>query len=67
LEDIKALYPTDILADKAIYRLAELFEEKLEQPTKAKELYQLIITDYQDSLFATESRKRFRRLRGDNL
>jgi len=67
LEDIKALYPTDILADKAIYLLAELYEEKLNQPTKAKELYQLIITDYQDSLFATESRKRFRRLRGDNL
>lgn len=67
LEDIKALYPSDILADKAIYLLAELYMERLDQPTKAKDLYQLIITDYQDSLFATESRKRFRQLRGDNL
>ncbi len=67
LSDIKNLYPTDILADKAIYRLAELYENQLGDLDKAKELYQTIILDYQDSLYATESRKRFRKLRGDNL
>ncbi len=67
LEDIKAFYPTDILADRAIYYLAELYQFKLNNEQKAKELYQLIITDYQDSLYATESRKRFRTLRGDTL
>ncbi len=67
LVDIKTFFSQDILADKAIFHLAELNENQLNNSEKAKELYQLIITDYQDSLFATESRKRFRKLRGDNL
>lgn len=67
LKEIKDNYSSDILADKAIFKLAELNEQQLDNPDAARELYQLIITDYQDSLYATESRKRFRRLRGDNL
>jgi outer membrane protein assembly factor BamD (BamD/ComL family) len=47
--------------------LADLYENKLSQPTKALELYQKIITDFPGSLYVIEARKRFRLLRGDKL
>ncbi len=34
---------------------------------RASELYEMILTDYSNSLYAVEARKRFRRLRGDNI
>ena len=55
----------DILADDAHFRLAKLYEDKLAQPEKAKELYEQIIFNYEDSIFFTEARMRFRMLRGD--
>lgn len=58
-------YRYDILADNAIFELAELYERKLDNKEKAKELYEKIILDYPGSLYTAEARKRFRRLRGD--
>ena len=40
-------YKEDILADDAHYRLAKLYETKLNQPQKAKEQYEKIIYNYQ--------------------
>lgn len=57
----------DILADNAIFELAELYERQLNNKDKAKELYEKILTDYPGSLYTVESRKRFRKLRGDNF
>jgi len=34
---------------------------------KAKTLYEKIFIDYSGSTFAVEARKRFRKLRGDNI
>ena len=56
-------YSYDILADDALYILAELYENEFLKPEKAKEFYQKIIMDYPGSLYTTEARKRFRRLR----
>lgn len=58
-------YRYDILADNAIFELAELYERKADNKEKAKELYEKIILDYPGSLFTAEARKRYRRLRGD--
>ncbi|MBD79146.1 MAG: hypothetical protein CL840_09520 [Crocinitomicaceae bacterium] len=67
LESIVAAYSYDILADKAIFKLAELNEHQFADHEKAKELYQVILLDYKDSLYATEARKRYRKLRGDQI
>jgi len=45
--------------------LARLNENQLNDQDKAMELYQRLLIDYPASLFAVESRKRFRILRGD--
>lgn len=58
-------YPDDILADDAIFRLAEMKEQRMNSKEDAKALYELIITKYPGSLFTVEARKRFRKLRGD--
>jgi tetratricopeptide (TPR) repeat protein len=55
----------DISADNALYRSAELYEEKLGQPSKAADLYKQLLVDFPGSLFAVEARKRFRNIRGD--
>ncbi|WP_298756250.1 tetratricopeptide repeat protein [uncultured Psychroserpens sp.] len=60
-------YRDEILADDAHYYLAELYQTKLDQPEKAKELYEKIIFDHEDSIYFIEARKRFRRLRGDAI
>ena len=55
----------DISADNALYRTAELYEEKLGQPSKAADLYKQLMVDFPGSLFVVEARKRFRDIRGD--
>ncbi|AUC82685.1 tetratricopeptide repeat protein [Lacinutrix sp. Bg11-31] len=56
-----------ILVDDAIYALAEIFANKLEQPKKAKALYESIIFEHADSIYFVESRKKYRALRGDAI
>jgi tetratricopeptide (TPR) repeat protein len=58
-------YPDDILADDAMFRLAEMKEQRMDSKEDAKALYEMIITKYPGSLFTVEARKRFRKLRGD--
>ncbi len=60
-------YPRDILADDAYFALAELYRKILNEPEKAKEHYEKIIYNYQDSYFFPEARKQFRLLRGDAI
>ncbi|HEY0666636.1 MAG TPA: tetratricopeptide repeat protein [Sphingobacteriaceae bacterium] len=65
LQQIMADFSYDLWADDATFILADIFENKLSQPEKARELYQKIITDFPGSLYVIEARKRFRQLRGD--
>ncbi len=58
-------FPSDILADDALMAMAILYENKLQNTDKAKELYQELMLNYANSIFAVEARKRFRTLRGD--
>jgi tetratricopeptide (TPR) repeat protein len=67
LQEIVEKHTADLWGDDALFMLADLYENKLSQPTKALELYQKIITDFPGSLYVIEARKRFRLLRGDKL
>ena len=58
-------YPNDLLADDAMYNLAGLYENRLNDKSKAMHLYEKILTQYPGSLYVVEARKRFRTLRND--
>lgn len=64
---VVTFYENDILADDAHFALAELYRTVLNQPNKAKEHYEKIIYNFQDSYYFPEARKKFRILRGDIL
>ncbi len=67
LQKIATDYKVDLWADDAVFMLGDIYENHLNDKTQAKIYYQKIITDYPSSLWLTESRKRFRILRGDIL
>ena len=67
LEKINTEFYYDILADDAIFTLAEIYLEKLKNTEKAKALYEKILLEYKGSIYTAEARKRYRKLRGDNL
>ena len=54
-----------IYIDEALYFSAEIYNNKLQQPEKAKPLYEKIIFNHQDSIYFVEARKKYRQLRGD--
>jgi len=58
-------YSYDITADNALFMLAELNENQLNNPVEAQALYQRLLVEYPGSMFTIEARKRFRKLRGD--
>jgi TolA-binding protein/Flp pilus assembly protein TadD len=58
-------YPDDVLADDAWFTRADIFENNLNDKTKAMELYRAFLDKYPGSVYAAEARKRFRYLRGD--
>jgi len=60
-------YGEDILGDDAVFKLAELYEKKLNDSEKAKKLYQDVLLNYPGSLYTVEARKRYRKMRGDGL
>ncbi|MGJ8591703.1 MAG: tetratricopeptide repeat protein [Aquaticitalea sp.] len=64
---IIANYSEEILADDALYFLAELYNNQLAEPEKAKDLYEQVIFHHEDSIYSVEARKKFRMLRGDAI
>jgi tetratricopeptide (TPR) repeat protein len=67
LQRIIEAHPEEIRADNALFELAELYETHLGDVEKAKTLYETLFIDYSGSTFAVEARKRYRRLRGDDV
>jgi tetratricopeptide (TPR) repeat protein len=67
LEKIISRFGSDILADDAIFNLAEIFELQKNDKEKALEFYKSIVLNYKGSLFSAEARKRVRLLRGEKL
>ncbi|AEH00617.1 tetratricopeptide repeat protein [Lacinutrix sp. 5H-3-7-4] len=60
-------YTDGILIDDAIFALAEIYNNQLQLPEKAKELYERIIFNHADSIYFVDSRKKYRALRGDSI
>jgi tetratricopeptide (TPR) repeat protein len=54
-----------IYIDEALYFSADIYNNTLQQPDKAKPLYEKIIFNHQDSIYFVEARKKYRQLRGD--
>lgn len=67
LQMIREKYHYDILGDDALYTMAKLYEEKLNDKEEAMKLYQELLEKYPGSIFVADSRKRFRMLRGDTI
>ena len=65
LQKVATTYSMDLLGDDATYMLGQLYDIYLRNSTKAMEYYQKILTDYPDSLYTINARKRYRELRGD--
>ncbi len=63
--EITEKFPMDLLADDALYNLAGLYENQLNDKAKAMQLYEKILTQYPGSLYVVDARKRFRSLRND--
>ncbi len=66
-QEVADKFKEDIRADNALYALAQLYENQLNDLEKAKTLYEKIFMDYSGSVYAVEARKRFRILRGDKV
>jgi tetratricopeptide (TPR) repeat protein len=54
-----------IYIDEALFFSAEIENNKLHEPEKAKPLYEKIIFNHQDSIYFVDARKEYRQLRGD--
>jgi tetratricopeptide (TPR) repeat protein len=66
LQKLLELHPTEILVDNALLDLGRLYEEKLNDPEKAKGYYEKLLFEQGGSIFVPEARERFRHLRGDH-
>jgi len=64
-QNIMAQHSDGIYIDETLYFSAEIYNNKLQQPEKAKPLYEKIIFNHQDSIYFVEARKKYRQLRGD--
>ncbi|CAL2107020.1 Pentatricopeptide repeat domain-containing protein (PPR motif) [Tenacibaculum sp. 190524A02b] len=66
-EKVLQLDPQGILVDNSLYQLGEVYNNELNNPEKASEYYQKIIFDHVSSIYLVDARKKFRKLRGDNI
>ncbi len=64
-QQIVDAYSFELLGDDAYYRLAKLYDEQLNDPDKAFELYGDMLTKYPGSSYTVQARKRYRQMRGD--
>ncbi len=67
LEKIVSNFGNDILADDALFRLADIYEIQKGDKEKALEYFKKILLNYKGSLYSTEARKRLRILRGEKV
>ena len=66
-QKIREFYAYGIWIDDTLYQQGLLYETRLQDTKKAMETYETLIYEHQDSYFFPLARKRFRRLRGDQI
>ncbi len=62
LQQLVDFYPDDLLADDALMLLAQLNEEHLNNPARARSCYEKVILDHPASLYVDQARRRYRAL-----
>lgn len=62
-EDLLTRFPDGKRSDETRFRLGRLYENQLQQPTKAEAIYKDIVLHYPGSVYIEEARKSFRELR----
>lgn len=67
LKQLIANHNTSIWIDDAIFTLADLYENKLNNVEEARKLFQQLVTDFPGSMLNSEAIKRYRNIRGDNV
>ena len=67
LDELLKYYGDDILADNALFEKGDIYEKHLNMPDKAMECYKELLLKHKGSLYAIETRKRFRKLRGERV
>lgn len=60
-------YYDDVLADNAVFAMADIYHNILDDKQQAMELYKQVMIDFPDSIYKMEARLRFRVLRGDEV
>ncbi len=65
LDQVVTSYQYDILSDDAYFLMGTIYEDQLNNSSKAMEIYQDFLSKFPGSIYSSESRKRFRALRGD--
>ncbi len=65
LKKLTEQFPKGIWADNALFELAQVQEYQLKDLNNASRLFEQLILNYPGSYFVPESRKEFRKLRGD--
>ncbi len=65
-EKLLEYYDTDILADDALFRIGDIYQNHLFDEDKAASYYRRILFDYKGSLYTIEARKRFREIRSES-
>ncbi len=58
-----AEYAYDILADHAMFQLAFMYEHKLNDKEQAAEYYKKLMLEHANSIFVTEARRNYRKIR----
>ncbi|GAB7255772.1 tetratricopeptide repeat protein [Polaribacter sp. OB-PA-B3] len=67
LDKIIAADNQGFLTDDVYFMMAETYNNHLKNSEKAQEYYQKIIFDHTSSIYLVDARKKFRKLRGDNV
>jgi len=67
LENIIKDYSYEILIDDALFITAKIYDYDLKNKEKASSYYQQIILNHEGSIYAVQSRERYREIRGDKI
>ncbi|PCI33037.1 MAG: hypothetical protein COB60_08330 [Flavobacteriaceae bacterium] len=62
-----AIDKTDILVDDAVYIIGNIYLNKLDNPAEAAKYFETIIFNYPSSIYLVEARKKYRKIRGDDI
>ncbi|MCF8449745.1 MAG: tetratricopeptide repeat protein [Taibaiella sp.] len=58
LKEVADKYGKDVLGDDAVYKIAEIYDNELDQKSEAKKYYEQLIIDYPGSTFVQAARQR---------